>query len=56
MASSALFTSPNPTPLKAGLQEWGIIPDTVRPPMVTLTQEEKAKLFKVLSTYQKLSV
>lgn len=49
----ALFTSPNPTPLKTSLQEWGIIEDHVRPPLVTLTSEEKAKLLKVLSSYQK---
>lgn len=52
----ALFTSPNPTPLKTALQEWGIIEDYVRLPLVTLTNEEREKLNKVLSTYQKLSV
>ena len=49
----ALFTSPNPTPLKAGLQEWGIISDFVRLPLVTLTKEEKDKLFSVLASYKK---
>jgi 4-hydroxy-tetrahydrodipicolinate synthase len=48
----ALFTSPNPTPLKAALQEIGLINDTVRPPLVTLTEDEKAKLRKTLDMYQ----
>ncbi|OGI23417.1 MAG: 4-hydroxy-tetrahydrodipicolinate synthase [Candidatus Melainabacteria bacterium RIFOXYA12_FULL_32_12] len=52
----ALFTAPNPTPLKACLQEWNIIEEYVRSPLVTLTNEEKNKLFKVLSLYQKISV
>ncbi|EKE02368.1 MAG: dihydrodipicolinate synthase [uncultured bacterium] len=52
----ALFTAPNPTPLKTSLQEWGVIEDHVRPPLVTLTSDEKDKLFKVLSSYQKAKV
>ncbi|OGH96678.1 MAG: 4-hydroxy-tetrahydrodipicolinate synthase [Candidatus Melainabacteria bacterium GWF2_32_7] len=52
----ALFTAPNPTPLKACLQKWNIIEEHVRLPLVTLTNEEKDRLFKVLSIYQKISV
>lgn len=48
----ALFTSPNPTPLKAALQEIGLISDSVRPPLVTLSEDEKAKLRTVLNTFQ----
>lgn len=51
----ALFAAPNPTPLKAALDNWNIISDNVRSPLVTLTGEEKEKLYKVLSSYQKLS-
>jgi 4-hydroxy-tetrahydrodipicolinate synthase len=51
----ALFTAPNPTPLKAALQEWGIISELVRLPLVTLTSEEKNTLLKVLSSYQKIT-
>lgn len=52
----ALFTSPNPTPLKTSLKHWEIIEDFVRLPLVTLTADEKAKLYKVLDTYKKVSV
>ncbi len=52
----ALFTSPNPTPLKAGLENWGVISERVRLPLVTLTTEEKQKLFDVLSNYQRVGV
>lgn len=52
----ALFTSPNPTPLKAALSHWSFMCDAVRPPLVTLTDEEKASLFKVLGNYKKLSL
>lgn len=51
-----LFIAPNPTSLKAALQEWGIISENVRLPLVTISNEEKAKLFGVLSAYQKLSI
>lgn len=42
----AIFTSPNPIPLKAYLNKVGIISENVRLPLVKLTQEEKDKLFK----------
>lgn len=45
----ALFMAPNPTPLKAALQELNIIKDGVRPPLVTLTEDQKNKLKGVLN-------
>ncbi|MDD3013757.1 MAG: 4-hydroxy-tetrahydrodipicolinate synthase [Candidatus Gastranaerophilales bacterium] len=50
-----LFIAPNPTPLKAALSEWGIVANRVRLPLVTISEEEKAKILKVLASYQKLS-
>lgn len=44
----AMFIAPNPTPLKAAMQEAGIIEDTVRPPLVKLSEDEKNKLKEVL--------
>ena len=41
----AIFTSPNPIPIKAVLEKQGIISDYVRLPLVGLTQEEKQVLF-----------
>lgn len=52
----ALFTSPNPMPLKAGLDHWQIMNDRVRPPMITLSDAEKAELFAVLDKYERLSL
>lgn len=44
-----IFTSPNPTPIKAILaSKFDLINEYVRLPLVTLTDEEKAKLFKIL--------
>lgn len=51
-----IFIAPNPTPLKAALQEWGVISERVRLPLVTISDEEKSKLFKVLANYQKAEV
>ncbi|MFH0702253.1 MAG: 4-hydroxy-tetrahydrodipicolinate synthase [bacterium] len=48
----ALFTAPNPVPLKAALQEWQIISENVRLPLVTMSKEEKDVLFRVLSLYR----
>jgi 4-hydroxy-tetrahydrodipicolinate synthase len=48
----SLFTAPNPTPLKAALQQIGLINDLVRPPLVTLSEEEKNKLRKTLDSFQ----
>ncbi len=47
-----MFIAPNPTPLKAAMQEEGIIEDTVRPPLVKLSDEEKKKLKEVLDSYK----
>ncbi len=47
----ALFTSPNPTPVKTVLAKQGIIEDTVRPPLVKLTAEQKEKLFNSIASY-----
>ena len=45
----ALFMAPNPTPLKAALQEINLINEVVRPPLMTLSEEEKNKLKGVLN-------
>lgn len=50
-----LFIAPNPTPLKAALEEWGIIENRVRLPLVTISEQEKETILKVLAGYQKLS-
>jgi len=44
-----VFMAPNPTPIKAALDKLNIIEDTVRSPLVTLTDAEKSELFQVLS-------
>ena len=44
----ALFTAPNPIPVKAALAHKGIIEDYVRKPLVTLTDFEKSELFEVI--------
>lgn len=51
----AMFIAPNPTPLKAAMQELGMIEDYVRPPLVTLSAEEKSKLKSVLDSYKKIT-
>lgn len=52
----ALFMAPNPTPAKAALAYKGIIEDYVRKPLVTLTEDEKIQLFKIIdSVKQELS-
>ncbi|MCR4881784.1 MAG: 4-hydroxy-tetrahydrodipicolinate synthase [bacterium] len=43
-----IFMAPNPVPIKAALNKLGFISDTVRNPLVTLTETEKEELFKVL--------
>jgi len=43
-----IFMAPNPVPIKAALDKLGIISDTVRSPLVTLTESEKAELFAAL--------
>ena len=45
-----LFMAPNPTPVKAALAYKGHINDYVRKPLVTLTEEEKIELFKVIDS------
>lgn len=45
-----LFMAPNPTPVKAALAYKGLINDFVRKPLVTLTEEEKIELFKVIDS------
>lgn len=44
-----IFMAPNPVPIKAALDKLNIINDTVRSPLVTLTDEQKAELFAVLN-------
>lgn len=48
-----LFMAPNPTPVKAALNKMGIINDYVRLPLVELTSEQKAELFKVMNEFNK---
>lgn len=45
-----LFMAPNPTPVKAALAYKGYINDYVRKPLVTLTEEEKIELFKIIDS------
>lgn len=47
-AFKKLFMAPNPVPVKAALAHKGIIEDTVRRPLVELSDNDKAELFKVL--------
>ncbi len=44
----ALFTAPNPVPVKSALEYKGIIDSYVRKPLVQLTDEERVTLFKVI--------
>lgn len=46
-----LFMAPNPVPVKAALQHFGIINEYVRKPLVVLDSEEKKELFSVLDKY-----
>lgn len=48
-----LFMAPNPTPAKAALAYRGIIEDHVRKPLVTLTEDEKIELFKIVDRVRK---
>lgn len=45
-----LFMAPNPTPIKAALAYKGLIEDHVRKPLVTLTEDEKIKLFSIIDS------
>ena len=47
----AIFTSPNPIPVKAVLAKKGLVTETVRPPLVKLTTEQKEKLYNSISSY-----
>lgn len=49
-AMKKLFMAPNPVPVKAALSRLGLIEDFVRKPLVTLDEDEKAELFKVLDS------
>ena len=48
----ALFTSPNPIPVKAVLSKRGLIGEDVRCPLVKLTQEAKQTLYDAVSIYE----
>ncbi|OGH95642.1 MAG: 4-hydroxy-tetrahydrodipicolinate synthase [Candidatus Melainabacteria bacterium GWF2_32_7] len=48
----ALFTSPNPIPVKAVLAKKGLVEETVRSPLVKLTAEQKEKLYNSISSYE----
>ncbi len=45
----ALFTAPNPTPLKAVMSEMGLIKENVRSPLVKVSEAEKDNLKKVFN-------
>jgi len=47
----ALFTSPNPIPVKAVLAKQGLVEETVRPPLVKLTADQREKLYNSISSY-----
>ncbi|KAB2333112.1 4-hydroxy-tetrahydrodipicolinate synthase [Cytobacillus depressus] len=53
---NALFTSPNPTPLKAALNMKGIQVGGVRLPLVPLNREEESALQEVLHSLQPVNV
>lgn len=45
-----LFCAPNPIPVKAALAYKGIIDEYVRKPLVTLSEDEKADLYRVVDS------
>lgn len=45
-----LFMAPNPVPVKAALARLGLIEEYVRKPLVTLDEDEKKELFKVIDS------
>lgn len=47
----ALFTSPNPIPVKTALAAKGLISEAVRPPLVKLTAEQKSILLTSLGQF-----
>ena len=47
----AIFTSPNPIPIKAVLAKKGLLEETVRSPLVKLTASEKEKLYNSIASY-----
>lgn len=48
-----LFMAPNPVPVKAALEKMGLIEDSVRLPLVVLSDVEKAELYAVLDSFAK---
>lgn len=48
----AIFTSPNPVPIKACLQKEGLMNDYVRLPLVSLNEDEKKELYSVIDTFK----
>lgn len=49
-----LFMAPNPIPVKAALEKAGLIKDYVRLPLVELTELQKAELYEVLDSLEKI--
>lgn len=47
-----LFMAPNPVPVKAALARLGLIEEFVRKPLVTLDEDEKNELFKVIDSLE----
>lgn len=48
-----LFMAPNPIPVKAALQYKGLIEEYVRRPLVTLNEDEKIVLFRIIDQVKK---
>lgn len=49
---NAIFTAPNPIPIKACLEKAGIMSDRVRLPLVRLMETEKNEILKVVEAFE----
>lgn len=49
---SAMFCAPSPVPVKVALHARGLMQDSVRPPLVPATQEERAKVIAALARFE----
>ena len=48
-----MFIAPNPTPVKAALARMGIISDSVRLPLVSISDEDRQELFECIDSFSK---
>lgn len=48
-----LFMAPNPVPVKAVLEHFGIVKEYVRKPLIELTSKQKEALFDIIDGYDK---